>query len=320
MRAPLAFIRQRSLASLTSSVVAAAALSLVGTLSIAGPPTTEARTFGANGQLAFDRNGGEALFTINADGTNERKLFDSRCCPSWSPDGSRIMMPALTDDGRGTFATFDPDGSDIFVAPIDDPALEVGCEAWSPDGTRVLCGGGSVDNSLKSGLFTRRASDGLDVVRLTTNPTGDFDQPGDYSPDGSRIAFIRYDSTKKETRAIFIMNSDGSGPRQLTPWGVAGCCNASWSPDGQWILFDERWRLFLIRPDGSGLHQVVLKPGGRHFAYEPVWSPDGTRIAFSMWANGQDDIYTADPDGGNLFQVTDSPEQEGQVDWGSHQP
>ena len=318
MRALLAFIRRRSLASLTSSIVAAAALSLVGTLSITGPSSTEARTLGVNGQLAFDRNGGEALFTINADGSNERKLFDSHCCPAWSPDGSRIMTPALTDDGRFTFATFDPDGSDYFVAPIDDPALEVGCEAWSPDGTRVLCGGGNADNSIVSGLFTRRASDGGDIVRLTTNPTGD--QPGDYSPDGSRIAFLRTGSTKEGNGAIFVIHSDGSGLRQLTPWGMAGCCNASWSPDGQWILFDARWRLFMVHPDGSGLHQVVLKPGGRHFAYEPVWSPDGTRIAFSMWANGQDDIYTADPDGRNLFQVTDSPEQEGQVDWGTHQP
>jgi hypothetical protein len=33
--------------------------------------------------------------------------------------------------------------------------------------------------------------------------------------------------------------------------------------------------------------------------------------------NGQDDIFTADPDGTDLIQVTDTPGHEGQVDWGT---
>ena len=100
---------------------------------------------------------------------------------------------------------------------------------------------------------------------------------------------------------------------------MGGCCRVSWSPDGRWLLFDDHGKLFVVHPDGTGLRQVPINVPGRSFAYEADWSPDGTRIAFTLYAvkRGQDDIYTAAANGGDLRQVTDTPEHEGMVDWGS---
>ena len=43
-------------------------------------------------------------------------------------------------------------------------------------------------------------------------------------------------------------------------------------------------RLFAVRPDGDGLTQINLQTGTQqYFAFEPRWSPDGTRI---QWPGG----------------------------------
>lgn len=47
----------------------------------------------------------------------------------------------------------------------------------------------------------------------------------------------------------------------------------------------------------------------------PAWSPDGSLIAFSSNLNGNDDIYTIEPNGTNLHQLTNSAHDEGEVCW-----
>jgi TolB protein len=193
---------------------------------------------------------------------------------------------------------------------------------FSPDGQWLAVRGWDDTDASRSGIYLRRASDGGGLTLVTRNPTGDPDQHGDFSPDGREVVFIRYDGQRRQGRAVFAAGVDGRNLRQLTPWGMAGCCTTSWSPDGDWILFDARGKLYVVHPDGSGLRQVVVHPGSRYSAFEPAWSPDGRRIVFSMYVSalGQDDIYTAKPDGSDLVQVTDTPQHEGQADWGALVP
>jgi TolB protein len=159
------------------------------------------------------------------------------------------------------------------------------------------------------------------LFRVTSNPFGGgHDIPSDYSPDGSRIVFVRTnDLRKRGNTAVFVVNIDGSGLRQLTPWGTGG--TPSWSPDGQWILFDSRGFLFVVHPDGSGQRQIHLHAGSRYYAYQPSWSPDGRRIVFGMYLSsiGQSDLFTAGADGTDLVQVTNTPEGEEAPDWGPRQ-
>ena len=59
----------------------------------------------------------------------------------------------------------------------------------------------------------------------------------------------------------FVVNADGAGLRQLTPWGLAED-PGSWSPDGRWILFTKPGgKLYVVRPDGSGLQRIPLDTG-----------------------------------------------------------
>ncbi len=81
-----------------------------------------------------------------------------------------------------------------------------------------------------------------------------------------------------------------------------------WSPDGSKILFSSnRERLsgfdvFVMNGDGTNLAKVSGEGGG----WGEWWSPDGNRIVFSgMLATGHMQLFTVDPNGSNLVQLTD---------------
>jgi len=61
--------------------------------------------------------------------------------------------------------------------------------------------------------------------------------------------------------------------------------------------------VYTMLPDGTGLVQVT-NDAARDF--NPRWSPDGKRIAFSSRRDGDFDIWTANADGSGLVQVVDT--------------
>ncbi len=79
--------------------------------------------------------------------------------------------------------------------------------------------------------------------------------------------------------------------------------------------------MFTVHPDGSALQQIRLDVGpGRYFAYQPVWSPDGTRIVLRLFlaSTGEQHLYTMRPTGSDLRQVTNTQGSEEFADWGPH--
>jgi Tol biopolymer transport system component len=120
---------------------------------------------------------------------------------------------------------------------------------------------------------------------------------------------------------LFVIGSEGAGLREITPPGaVLAFSYASWSPDGEWIVFVNADRgLSLVHPDGTGLREIALDAeasiaGGT----VATWSPDGEWIAFSASKVGTDnpDIYLTRTDGSEIRQVTDTQDvAEYTPDW-----
>lgn len=279
-----------------------------GSLLAAGE-RANAKVPGRNGRIVFGRFdpavGDQVVYVVNPDGSGLRRISHGPAeVPRWSPDGTRIATAGSI--------IYEVDGSGSTVLPVPpgfDPNASIfGCNVWTPGGGRLACEVLAFDHPGRNGIYIRRSSDGGHLVRLTRNPGGD-DVPGDYSPDGRRLAFIRNDPTRPAgaDTALFVVRRDGNGLRRLTSWGPFHDPTASWSPNGRWILFDVRDRIFAIHPDGSGRRPVRLDVDANWYtALYPVWSPDGTKIVFSLDTASRHalDIYTMRANGSHLRRLT----------------
>ena len=303
--------------------------------------STAAAVPAPDGRIAFNRGEGGTdsivTYTINPDGSDEHRLFSDGPSenPRWSPDGTEIqifccgdgMVAHLIDPISGAFRTLAP----------PDPAVEVFCGgAWSPDGERLACEGFGADDPSLTGIYWVRSSDGGGLERITSNPGGD-DIPGDFSPDGDRLVFVRVG--KGGQTGIFVTGVDGSGLRRISGRDqlVDDIFGGSWSPDGSQILFvareseDHHKAIWVVNDDGTSRHQLRIEGtcGGplsdpaSFGCYSPSWSPDGAKIVFvrstpdpSAPAGFFENVYTVNADGTELFQVTNG-DVDDNPDWGT---
>ncbi len=171
-------------------------------------------------------------------------------------------------------------------------------------------------------------SDGSNPSRVTlVRQRSDF---AAVSPDGSRIAYASTGDDPFGRWALFLMNADGSGNEQLTPFSdeIAG----SWSPDGAWIAFASgrhggsggmtfdaggqsssgNFEIYMIRADGSEERRLTDDPGQDLY---PAWSPDGEHIAFSTDREGNFEIYLLRLSDGALQNLTAHPGFDDQPSW-----
>jgi hypothetical protein len=135
-------------------------------------------------------------------------------------------------------------------------------------------------------------------------------------PNG-QITFQRFDPSTRAF-AVYRVNPDGSHLELVFDTGADG---PHWSPDA-----NHRLSIWGVNPNGTGLHQIPIPGCGGAFSsrrsigcLDPVWSPDGTKIAFTRQSPSAQNIYTVNPDGSGLFQVTRGGSfSDGQPDWGTH--
>jgi len=230
----------------------------------------------------------------------------------WSMSGTEITALHLLPDGRIATAITAPDGTVLRVFSIPDATLNVACGGWSRDDTRLSCEAWDETDPSRNGIYTIRASDGADLQRLTTPPGNHHDCPGDFSPDGQFV--FKRATGYEDPGSLMLVDANGGEPRILYDGPINDC--GRFSPDGSLILTSSNGSLLVIDLDGQVVHTISIDG---HIAFGPVWSPDGTRIAFSMTTPGvyASDIYTSLPDGTDLQQVTNTPDNEINVDWGA---
>ncbi|MDE6192316.1 MAG: peptidase S41 [Muribaculum sp.] len=73
------------------------------------------------------------------------------------------------------------------------------------------------------------------------------------------------------------------------------------SPDGTNVAFTYKGDIYKVSADGGTAVRLTASPS---IETEPVWSPDGSHIAFASSRNGGQDIYVMSADGGDLQRLT----------------
>jgi Tol biopolymer transport system component len=167
------------------------------------------------------------------------------------------------------------DGSGL--TQVTATSLPASYPAVSPNGNLIAFR--SV-GSAGYGIWTINV-DGTGARQVTTEPqsiAGQDTEPT-WSPDGSKIAFVR-------NGELHVMNADGSNSRTLVgPSFAFRLDDPEWSPNGSEIAFAASNRIWAVGASGTPA-PIQLNPTAPGNRSNPSWSPNGAVIAYTRGPPG----------------------------------
>ena len=224
--------------------------------------------------------------------------------PNWSPNGERIAFWFVADGKLGGIATVPATGGEPVVVASDEASDWN--PVWSPDGKYLYF---ASDRS-GSMSFWRVAID--EKTGAAQGAAESVQTPSKYcrhitfSRDGKTLGYIRYESqsnlqsipfdpkTLKTTGEVtWITRGDKEiGNPDLAPHGEAFVVRQPTRTQEDLVVFDKN----------GGNWRSLMNDKFRERI--PRWSPDGSQIAFYTDRSGKYQIWTINPDGSNLRQIT----------------
>ena len=221
-------------------------------------------------------------------------------------DSGLTTDPSLSPDGRLVAYASDRAGNnnlDIWVQQVEggtpirltSDAADETEPSFSADGNRI------VFRSARDGggiyVMPALGGDARLVASGGRNPR--------FSPDGTRIAFVRgaYAGRRGGGGELMVMSSSGGEPRQLVPQGAA---YPTWSPDGALILFatgiyrQDDWAVVPSDPDA--------RTGMTHLSLDGLRKTGLAEVIPGEWLAPNRVLFSATHgDGSHLFETTLSP-------------
>jgi Tol biopolymer transport system component len=292
---------------------------------------------GLNGYLAYGSNRTGSQFSddvyvspLDVETPTQltfRRADDGQ--PAWSPDGRRIAFKTA-QFGSNQLAIMDADGSNEALLTRTFRFSE-GQPSWSADAKKLIYRRTPENPLVQNGDIWV-----LDIEASRGDPTNPVTQPvlvlaGDdryptFSPDSTKIAFRHGDDLIEPSgdEEVYVMDADGTNVRRLTSNADFDSAPA-WSPDGRRLAFENapgaslqpgvephEKDIYVMDADGTNVRRLTDSPG---LDEGPVWSPDGTKIAFSSDRTGQQEIFVMNADGSDQQALTQNPARDESPDW-----
>jgi TolB protein len=182
-----------------------------------------------------------------------------------------------------------------------------------PDGKHIIYSANDVE---ANGIYIYDMTQHTNILIMTNVESGA--EPS-VSPDGSKIAFVKYDDGRKGSQ-IYTANPDGSNWKQLTA-GQYYNWIPRWSPDGKRLVFETTrndnpdnhvqnggYRDIYVM-DNDGQNQINLTTNS--YGHHPSWSPDGKSIAYMAHGN----VFIMQADGSDKQNISKGTTRDSEPFW-----
>jgi len=224
--------------------------------------------------------------------------------PVWLPDGSALVATARHGVESQIWKIAYPSGEANKIT--SDPNWNYGSLSLTADGKSLI----AVESALRSSVWAIPNGDVRQAKPITSGEHEDYRHVS-WTPDGK----ILYASNVGTSRDLWLMDADGTNPRQVTA-NVDVNLQPDASADGRYIVFssnraqDGAFNLWRIDVDGS--HPLKLTHGTGEG--QPRCSPDGRWVIYAEGGPNstpkQKTLWKVAIDGGEPVQVTDKPSMQ----------
>jgi Tol biopolymer transport system component len=227
-------------------------------------------------------SGNSRIISVNVRTGERERLTDGPAdvLPALSPDRSTVIyLKQIADQQTIPYVLDVASGRERPLLNATSPCTYSIRPAWNPSGDQLalLC----VDGGVATGMY---------IVDLDGQLVADLATPG--TPEGAptwtsddQLVYTQAGADANSPTTLWSINADGSSPTELTDGSTGSDSHPDWSEEAGLLLFSRT-------EEGSnygnlGVLDAQLNPvdggvsQGLSVAH-PVWSPDGTEVAFTM--------------------------------------